>query len=147
MMNRVKALMAAALVVAGAAACSDLTGANVSADGSFFLQNVRDNTGTFNVPYSFTDANGNTVTVLGDTYSLNSDGTYDELQQLRINGATQAKTEFGDWSQSGNVVFFTPIQSDISLNPYQGTVRNSSTFGGARTLTITIGGTTAVYSD
>ena len=146
-MTRSKVFMAAGLIVASAAACSDLTGANVNAEGAYSLQTVSNSSGTSHVPYQFTDSNGNTISVLGDTYSLNNDGTYNELQLLQFNGASQSKSEFGDWSQSGNVVFFTPIQSDISLTPYQGTVRSSSTFGGSRTLTLTSSTSTAVYSD
>jgi hypothetical protein len=146
-MTRSKVFIAAGLIVASAAACSDLTGANVNAEGAYSLQTVSNSSGTSHVPYQFTDSNGNTISVLGDTYSLNNDGTYNELQLLQFNGASQSKSEFGDWSQSGNVVSFTPIQSDISLTPYQATVRSSSTFGGSRTLTITSSTSTAVYSD
>ena len=143
MMARAKLLVAAALLLGTATACSDVTGNNVNAEGAFFLQTVN---GT-HVPYSFTDNSGNTVTVQSDTYALNSDGTYDDQQISRVNGTTQTGTEFGTWTQSGNVITFRPQQSDFDLTPYQGTVRNSGTFGGSRTLTISLNGSTAIYSD
>ena len=142
MIARAKALVAAALLLGGAVACSDVTG-NVNPEGQFFLMTVD---GT-HVPYSYPDANGNNVFLQSDTYVLNSDGTYNDSQVARVNGSTQSLFEFGTWSQSGNTVFFNPQQSDFDLNPYQGTVRNNSQFNGSRTLTISINGTTAIYSD
>ena len=143
MMANAKALLAAALVFGGAVACSDVTGNNVDAQGSFFLETVN---GT-QVPYSYTDNNGNQIVVQGDQYSLNGDGTYNDLQTSRVNGVAQSGTEFGTWTQSNNTIFFRPQQSDFDLTPYQGTVRNSSQFGGSRTLTISLNGSTAIYSD
>jgi hypothetical protein len=143
MIARAKALMAAALLLGGAVACSDVTGNNVSAEGQFFLMTVD---GT-QVPYSYTDANGNSIFLQSDTYVLNSDGTYNDTQVARVNGSTQSLFEFGSWTQSGNTVFFRPTQSDFDITPYQATVRNSNQFGGARTLTISLNGTTAIYSD
>jgi hypothetical protein len=143
MIARAKALVAAALLLGGAVACSDLTGNNVSAEGQFFLMTVD---GT-QVPYSYTDANGNNIVLQSDTYVLNTDGTYNDTQVARVNGSTQSLQEFGTWSQSGNTVFFRPTQSDFDTTPYQATVRNSSQFGGDRTLSISINGTTAIYSD
>lgn len=142
MIARAKALVAAALLLGGGVACSDLTG-NVNAEGQFFLMTVD---GT-QVPYSYTDANGNNVFLQSDTYVLNTDGTYNDTQVARVNNSTQSLQEFGTWTQGGNTVYFTPTQSDFSLTPYQANVRNSSQFGGDRTLTISLNGTTAIYSD
>jgi hypothetical protein len=142
MIARAKALVAAALLLGGAVACSDVTG-NVNAEGQFFLMTVD---GT-QVPYSYTDANGNSVFLQSDTYVLNTDGSYNDTQVARVNGATQSLFEFGTWSQSGNTVFFRPTQSDFDSTPYQATVRNSNQFGGDRTLTVSLNGTTAIYSD
>jgi hypothetical protein len=143
MMARTRVLLAVALLAGTATACSDVTG-NVNAEGAFYLQTVNG----VQVPYQYTDNSGNTITVESDTYSLDSDGTYNEVQNYRVNGSFQSGTEFGAWSQSGNTVYFTPQQSDFSLTPYQGTVRNSGQFNGSsRTLTLSINGVTAVYSD
>ncbi len=142
MIARAKALLAATLLVAGAAACSDVTG-NVNPEGQFFLMTVN---GT-HVPYSYTDGNGNNIYVQSDTYVLSTDGAYSETQVYQLNGATQFLREDGTYTQSGNTVYFNPTQSDFSLTPYQGIVRNSSSFGGSRTLTISLNGSTAVYSD
>jgi hypothetical protein len=134
--------MAAALLVVGATACSDLTG-NVSAQGAFSLVLVNG----VRVPFVFTDQNtGDQVEVDGDTYVLNSNGSYNDQQISRVNGVTQSGFEVGTWSQSGNTVFFTPTQSDFDLIPYQGTVRNDNSLGGSRTLTISINGRTAEYT-
>jgi hypothetical protein len=143
MMARMRVLLAAALLVGGATACSDLTGNNVSAEGAFALETVN---GT-QVPYTYNDTNGNSIFLQSDFYSLNNDGSYTEFRAWRENGLAQSGTEDGEWSQSSNVVYFTPVTSDFSLQPYQATVRNSSDFGGSRTLTISINGTTAIYSD
>jgi hypothetical protein len=145
MIASTKALLAAALLVCGAAACSDITGNNVNAEGQFFLMTVN---GT-QVPYSYTDANGNNIFLQSDTYVLNTDGSYNDTQVARVNGSTQSLFEFGTWSQNGSTVLFRPNQSDFdpSLAPYQATVRNSSAFQGSRTLTISLNGTTAIYSD
>jgi hypothetical protein len=145
MIARAKALVAAALLLGGAAACSDITGNNVNAEGQFFLITVD---GT-QVPYSYTDANNNNVFLQSDTYVLNTDGSYSDNQVSRVNGSTQSLFEFGSWSQNGNTVVFRPNQSDFdpNLTPYQATVRNSNQFGGDRTLTISLNGITAIYSD
>lgn len=143
MLARAKALMAAALLVGAASACSDNTGVNARADGVYSLQTVN---GT-QVPYSYVDNLGNNITIQSDTYVLNSDFTYTEQRIERINGSTQSQSEVGSWSQSNNVVTFTPNQSDISLSIYQGTIDNSGIFGGTRTLTISINGVTGIYSE
>jgi hypothetical protein len=141
--------MAAALLVGTATACSDLTGANARADGVYYLQTVN---GT-SVPYSYIDSQtGNTVTVQSDVYSLNSDGTYSELATYRVsNGSqttTQSQTESGTWTQSSSIVTFTPsLSSTNNFSLYQGSIGNNGSFGGARTLSITINGTTAIYSE
>jgi len=141
--------MAAALLVGTATACSDLTGANARADGVYYLQTVN---GT-SVPYSYIDSQtGNTVTVQSDVYSLNSDATYSELATYRVsNGSqttTQSQTESGTWTQSSSIVTFTPsLSSTNNFSLYQGSIGNSGSFGGARTLSITINGTTAIYSE
>jgi hypothetical protein len=134
--------MAAAMLVAGTSACTDTTGVNARADGVYILQTVN---GT-QVPYSFTDNSGNTITIQSDTYSLNSDFTYSELRIEKINGLTQSQAESGSWSQSSNFVTFTPSQSDISLQIYQGTIATGGGFGGSQTLTISINGVVGVYS-
>jgi hypothetical protein len=144
MMAHAKALLAAALVFGGAVACSDVTGNNVDAQGSFFLETVDG----IQVPYTYTEpGTGDQITVLGDQFVLNGNGTYNDLQTSRRNGISESAAETGTWSQSGSTVFFTPTQSDFDLIPYQATVRSSSQFNGSRTLTIALNGRTAVYSD
>ena len=148
-MARLKVLMTAALLVGGAAACSDLTGTTARADGVYFLQRVNGNP----VPYSYVDNNtGNTLTVMSDDYSLNSDGSYSDQQLYTEYTGTQtlnrSYTELGTWSQSNNVVSFYPSQSSTNnLTRYQGTIGNSNGLGGARTLSINFSGTTWFYSE
>ena len=144
-MARLKVLMAAALLVGGATACSDVTGANARADGVYFLQRVNN---TF-IPYSYTDnATGHTLTVTSDTYAVNSDRTYSDQQLYTDNGFNRSYTESGSWTQSNNVVSFYPSQSSTNnLTRYQGTIGNSNVFGGARTLSINFSGTTWSYSE
>jgi hypothetical protein len=149
MFSRARLLVAAALVVGGAAACSDLTGFNGTADGSYFLQTVNGNP----LPYSFFDnTSGSTITVLSGTYALNSNRTYTALLTYRITTGSQTSTgsqsESGDWTQSGNSVTFTPTFSDVQdYTVYSATIANSSSFGGSRTLRTSVNGLTAVYSD
>jgi hypothetical protein len=149
MMTRAKVLLAAALLVGSASACSDINGNNVAADGSFFLVRVSNSSGSTNVPYTYIDQNsGHTIDVISDQFILASNGSYSEQQSYRDNGFQAFANETGSWSQSGNVVYFTPdLNSDFGTDPYQGTVRNDGSFNGSRTLTISINGTTAVYSD
>src|SRR4051812_48835694 len=99
MMARMSVLLAAALLVGGATACSDLTGNNVSAEGAFALETVN---GT-QVPYTYNDTNGNSIFLQSDFYSLNNDGSYTEFRAWRENGLAQSGTEDGEWSQSSNV--------------------------------------------
>jgi len=144
MMNRAKVLMAAALLVGGATACSDLTGTTARADGFYSLQTLDGNT----LPYSYVDNNSNNITIQSDTYTLNSDGTYNESASYRINGSTQSQTESGTWTQSNNIVTFNVFQSSTNNSgSYQGTIGNSNSFGGRRILTIIVNQTTAIYSE
>lgn len=147
MMTRVKALVAAALLVGGAAACTDLTGGTtVAADGVFFLQTINGNT----VPFSFDDGAGTTTTIQNDTYALNTDGTYSEQALFQINGNSSSYSESGFWTQSGNLVTFGPNQSSDPNNnfvSYQGSVGTSNVFAGAKTLTLSFVGFTAIYSE
>ena len=142
-MARMRVLLAAALLVGSATACSDLTGNNVNAEGTYSIQTVNG----IAVPYSYQDNSGNTILLQSDDYSLNNDGSYQEFRTWRTNGFAQSGLEDGTWTQSSGVVYFTPSTSDFSLQPYQATVRSTSAFGGSRTLTISINGTTAIYSD
>jgi hypothetical protein len=136
--------MAAGLLLIGGAACTDMTGVNARADGFYSLQTVN---GTF-LPFTTTDNFGNQTTVQSDTYSINSDGTYSELGSFQTNGAQGSQSESGTWSQSSNVVRFSPNQSSIgNFTIYQGVLGNTSSFSGARTLTISINGITGVYSE
>jgi hypothetical protein len=146
MMANAKLLVAAALLSVGAAGCSDLTG-NVNAEGGYLLKELSDQSGTTICPCEFTDQGGNDIVVTQDVYGLNSDGSYTEVRIQTVNGIQESPQEFGTWSQSGNTVFLRPTQSDFDLSPYQGTIRNSNEFGGNRTLTISINGNTAIYSD
>jgi hypothetical protein len=142
MLARTRVLLAAALLVGGASACSDVTGVT-RADGVYLLQTVNG----IQVPFTTQDNAGNTIELDSDTYSLNTNFSYSEQRIERINGGTQSQTETGNWSQSGSLVTFTPLQSDISLTGYQGTVTNNGAFSGARSLTISINGNTAIYSE
>ena len=142
-MARLKVLMTAALLVGGAAACSDLTGTTARADGVYFLQSVNGG----NVPYSYVN-NGHSLTVLSDTYSVNSDGTYSDQQLYTDNGLNSSYTEAGSWTQRNNVVSFYPSQSSTgNLSVYSGTLANSNVFGGARTMSINFSGTIWLYSE
>lgn len=149
MLTRTRALLAVALLAGGAAACSDVTGANARADGVYYLQTVNGTT----VPYSYVDnTTGNTVTIESDTYALNSNGTYSDQAISRIDNGTQVSTqsysESGTWTQRSNVVTFTPSQSSgNNFSIYDGTIATSSSFNGTRTLTISGNGATAIYSE
>ena len=136
--------MAAALLVGGVTACSDLTG-NTRADGTYYLQGVN-NSG---LPFSYIDNNtGRTFTVQNDTYVLAGDGSYSDQQSYTDNGQQRLYTESGSWSQSNNVVNFTPFQSSTgNTTAYQATLGNSGSFGGARTMTINFSGTVWYYSE
>ncbi|MEO8908874.1 MAG: hypothetical protein ABI408_01435 [Gemmatimonadaceae bacterium] len=148
MIARSKVLLAAALLIGTASACSDLTGNNVTAEGAFTLQTVSNSSGTTLVPYQYVDNRGHTIFVQSDTYVLSSNGAYTEQQVYQDNGFQQVANESGSWTQSNTAVFFTPQTSDFSISPYQGTVQHNSQFNGnTRALTISINGTTAVYSD
>jgi hypothetical protein len=149
MMTRAKVLLAAALLVGSATACSDVNGNNVAADGSYFLTRVSDQSGSTTVPYTYTDPNtGHQIHVVSDQFLLTSDGRYSEQQLYQDNGFSTQANETGSWSQSGNTVFFSPNPGgDFGDQPYQGTVRNDGTFGGDRTLTISLNGVTAIYTD
>ena len=144
-MARLKVLMAAALLVGGAIACSDVTGANARADGVYYLQTVNNNT----LPYAYTDiTTGHTLTVTSDIYALNSSGTYSDQQIYTDNGSNSSYSESGTWTQSNNVVSFYPSQSSTgNLSTYQGTLNNSNVFGGTRTMSINFSGTVWLYSE
>lgn len=144
MMARRTVLMAAALLVGGVTACSDLTGANGRADGVFYLQAVNNN----NLPFSYVDnSTGHTLTVLSDQYLVNSDGTYSDQQSYTDNGAQRSYTESGNWSQSGTVVTFTPFFSSTNnTTAYQATIATGGSFGGTKTMSINFSGTVWYYS-
>lgn len=148
-MTRAKVLLAAALLVGSASACSDLSGNNVAADGSFFLMSVNDGSGPTGLPYVYTDqSSGHTIQIQSDNFVLTSDGRYSERQLYLDNGLSRQANETGNWSQTGNVISFSPdLGGDFGDNPYQGTIRNDNGFGGSRTLTISISGFTEIYSD
>jgi len=147
MMARRTVLMAAALLVGGVTACSDLTGTNARADGVYYLQSVNNVT----IPFTYTDnTTGHSLTVTNDVYAVNSDGTYSDQQLYRDNTTNSSKsyTESGTWSQSSSAVTFYPTQSSTgNLTVYTATVGNSNVFGGAKTLSINFSGTTWFYSE
>jgi hypothetical protein len=145
MMARRTVLMAAALLVGGVTACSDVTGANARADGVYYLQTVNNST----IPFTYTDqSTGHSLTVTNDIYAVNSDGTYSDQQLYTDNGQSRSYTEAGTWTQSNNVVTFYPSQSSTgNLTTYTAVVGNSSSFGGAKTLEINFSGTTWFYSE
>jgi hypothetical protein len=136
--------MAAALLVGGVTACSDLTGANARADGVYYLQAV----GNTNLPASYVDANTlRAFTVTSDQYVLNSDGTFNDLQIYTDNGQ-HSYTESGTWSQSSNLVTFHPTYSSANYyTDYTGTLASSSSFGGARSMSINFNGQVWYYSE
>ena len=144
-MARRTVLMAAALLVGGVTACSDVTGANARADGVYYLQSVNNTT----IPFTYTDqSTGHSLTVTNDIYSVNSDGTYSDQQLYTDNGQNRSYTEAGTWTQGNNVVTFYPSQSSTgNLTTYTAAVANSSSFGGAKTLQINFSGTTWFYSE
>jgi uncharacterized protein (UPF0333 family) len=137
--------MAAALLVAGVTACSDLTGNNARADGVYYLQSVNN----ASIPFTYTDnTTGHSLTVTNDVYAVNSDGTYSDQQLYTDNGSNRSYTESGTWNQSNNVVTFYPTQSSTgNLTVYTATVGNSNVFGGAKTMSINFTGTTWFYSE
>jgi hypothetical protein len=137
--------MAAALLVGGVTACSDLTGTNTRADGVYYLQSVNNVT----IPFTYTDnTTGHSLTVTNDVYAVNSDGTYSDQQLYTDNGLNRSYSESGTWTQSGSVLTFRPNQSSTgNLTIYTATVGNSNVFGGAKTLTINFSGTTWFYSE
>ena len=149
MLTRARVLLAAALLVGSATACSDVSGNNVVAEGSYSLRRVSDARGSTTVPYQYVDpTTGHTIRIQSDQFLLTSDGRYSEQQLYSDNGFSTQANETGSWTQSGNTVFFNPNPGgDFGGQPYQGTVRNDSGFGGSRTLTISINGTTAIYTD
>jgi hypothetical protein len=136
--------MAAALLVGGVTACSDLTGANGRADGVYYLQDVNNNS----LPFSYVDnSTGHTLTVQSDQYLVNSDGTYSDQQSYTDNGAQRSYTESGNWSQSGTVVTFTPFFSSTNnITAYQATIATGGSFGGTKTMSINFSGTVWYYS-
>ena len=144
MMARRTVLMAAALLVGGVTACSDLTGANGRADGNYSLQAVNNN----GLPFSYVDnTTGHTLTVQSDQYLVNSDGTYSDQQSYTDNGAQRSYTESGNWSQSGTVVTFTPFFSSTNnTTAYQATIATGGSFGGTKTMSINFSGTVWYYS-
>ena len=137
-------LLAAALLVGGATACSDVTGAN-RADGAYFLQAI----GNTNLPAQYQDSNtGRVFTALSDQLALNSDGTYNDQQVYRDGNFQGTYTESGNWSQSGNVVTFNPTFSSANYyNQYSGTLGSRSGYGGARSLSVNLGGSIWYYSE
>jgi hypothetical protein len=137
--------MAAALLVGGATACSDLTGANARADGVYYLQAVNNN----NLPFSYVDnSTGHTLTVLSDQYVLSSDGTYSDQQSYTDNGAQRSYTESGNWSQSGTIVTFTPFFSSTNnTTAYQATIGSGGSFNGAKTMSVNFSGTVWYYTE
>ena len=144
-MARRTVLMAAALLVGGVTACSDLTGNNARADGVYYLQSVNN----ASIPFTYTDnSTGHSLTVTNDTYAVNSDGTYSDQQLYTDNGSNRSYTESGTWTQSNNVVTFYPNQSSTgNLSVYTATVGNTNVFGGAKTLTVNFSGSTWFYSE
>jgi hypothetical protein len=144
-MARRTVLMAAALLVGGVTACSDLTGNNARADGVYYLQSVNN----ASIPFTYTDnSTGHSLTVTNDIYSVNSDGTYSDQQLYTDNGSNRSYTESGTWTQSNNVVTFYPNQSSTgNLSVYTATVGNTNVFGGAKTLTVNFSGSTWFYSE
>jgi hypothetical protein len=144
MMSRRTVLMAAALLIGGVTACSDLTG-NSRADGVYYLQAVNNNS----LPFSYVDnGTGHTLTVLSDQYVLNTDGTYSDQQSYTDNGAQRSYTESGNWSQSGTLVTFTPLFSSTgNTTTYQATIANSGSYGGTKTMSVNFSGTVWYYSE
>jgi hypothetical protein len=145
MMTRRTVLMAAALLIGGATACSDLTGANARADGVYYLQTI----GSTNLPASYTDSNtGRVFTAMSDQLAVNSNGTYNDQQVYRDGGIQGTYTESGNWSQSSNVVTFTPTYSSANYyTQYSATIGSSGAFSGARSLSVNLGGSIWYYSE
>ncbi len=136
--------MAAALLLGGATACSDLTGAN-RADGVYYLLAI----GNTNLPAQYQDSNtGRVFTALSDQLALNSDGTYNDQQVYRDGNFQGTYTESGNWSQSGSRVTFHPTFSSANYyNDYSGTLGNSNGFGGARSISVNLGNSIWYYSE
>jgi NlpE N-terminal domain len=135
--------MAAALLIGGVTACSDLTGSS-RADGVYYLQSVNNNS----LPFSYVDnGTGHTLTVLSDQYVLNTDGTYSDQQSYTDNGAQRSYTESGNWSQSGTLLTFTPVFSSTgNTTAYQATINTGGSFGGTKTMSVNFSGTVWYYS-
>jgi len=144
MMTRRTVLMAAALLLGGATACSDLTGAS-RADGVYYLQAI----GNVKLPAQYQDSNtGRVFTAVSDQLAVNSDGSYSDQQVYRDGNFQGTYTESGNWSQSGNVVTFRPTYSSAGYyNSYSGSLGTSGAFGGARSLSVNLGGSIWYYSE
>ncbi|MDQ6871347.1 MAG: copper resistance protein NlpE [Gemmatimonadota bacterium] len=130
--------------MAAATACSDVTGTN-RADGVYYLQAI----GNTSLPASYQDSNtGRVFTAQSDQLAVNSDGTYTDQQIYRDGTFQGSYTESGNWRQSGNVVTFNPTFSSAGYyNPYSGTLGTSGAFGGARSLSVNLGGSIWYYSE
>lgn len=126
------AALGVAMIVAGAAACTDNSGPNGGvAGGLYALTNVNGAA----LPYSYTVSNGgggtSTVTLQSDVYSLNSNGTYTEAINETVDGSPVTDNESGNWSQGNGVVAFQPSYSSYNptLSAYQGSLSNGGLFG------------------
>src|SRR2546423_1452058 len=94
MMARRTVLLAAALLVGGVTACSDLTGANARADGVYYLQSVNNNT----IPYSYTDN--------GQNRSYTESGTWTQSNNV--------VTFYPNQSSTGNLTTYTAVVGNSS---------------------------------
>ncbi|MGI8508970.1 MAG: hypothetical protein ACR2MQ_06565 [Gemmatimonadaceae bacterium] len=139
-------LITAALLTAGVAACSDVSGpSNQSAVGTYYLQTVNGN----RLPYTF-GQNGSNVSIQADTYTLNNDYSYTETTDETVYDGFQNSnvrhSEYGSWSQNNNAISFSPSTGG-SYAPYTGSLSGGGNLlGGGADLTIAVNGTVSVYT-
>lgn len=140
-------LLTAALLMAGVAACTDVSGpSNQSAVGTYYLQTVNGN----RLPYTF-GQNGSNVSIQADTYTLNSDYTYSETTDETVSNGFQNSnvrhSEYGNWSQNNNAITFSPSSTGGSYASYTGSLSGGGgLLGGGVDLTIAVNGTVSVYA-
>jgi hypothetical protein len=108
-MRRVLAVAAAVLL-----ACNGDKSTGVdSAVGVFVLQTINGSP----LPFNAGTSGGFTVEVLGDQYSFNPDGTYNEQGSVRVTqsgvATTQTIIETGTWVQSGTAVTLTIVSGTV----------------------------------
>lgn len=118
-------ILAAVALVAGLAACSDLTGPSGSANGRYVLRTVN---GSY-LPYGLgQDNTGAYVEVVADTLWLDPGGSYEDRVTFRntyLDGTESfdRQIEDGTWTaNNGSIQFYDQTDGGVT---YQGSVSGS----------------------